>query len=115
MYYRPLPDVIREAHEWAISPHPRLPTGYPFFDDRTDGGAAPGEVILFTARSSVGKTTFALNVMENLAGTPTAMFSLEMHGRYIAQRLAAMHNLTTTHEVVDLAKRGDNTPFIRLA
>jgi replicative DNA helicase len=89
-FYRPIEDVVREYANWATSPQPRIPTGFPILDDRTQGGAAMGEVILFIARSSVGKTAVACNVVIN-ARVPTVFFSLEMHGRYIAKRLASVH------------------------
>lgn len=89
--YRPLTSVAREYVEWCRSDHPRVPTGFSIMDSRTSGGAAYGEVILFQARSGVGKTTFANNVIVRNPDVPTVFFSLEMHARYILNRLAAIN------------------------
>ena len=92
-FFKPLSVTIGEQLEWARHPLPRIPLGYPMFDGRTSGGAAQGELIQFLARSGVGKTTMALNLINNVChgqGVPTVFFSLEMHGRYIVQRLAAI-------------------------
>lgn len=96
MFYKPLSEVVRSYRDWATSDHPRLPTGYAILDSRTSGGAASGEVILFQCRSQVGKTTFGINMIANNIGRPAAFFSLEMHARYVAARLAAIHTNTPT-------------------
>lgn len=94
---KPLVDAANEYKVWASDPTPRLGIGYPIMDSRTNGGAAKGEVILFQARSQVGKTTFALNVLNNIGGDHGALFfSLEMNARYLVPRLAAMHTNTPT-------------------
>lgn len=109
MLLRPLDEIAEEAKAWATSDHPRIGIGYPMFDDRTSGGAAQGEVILFTARSSVGKTAFAVNVIENNPDVPTVKFSLEMHGRYILNRLTAAHTGTSTATVENQLRLGVDT------
>lgn len=91
MALRNLGALSAELTEWATSDIPRVPTGYSFVDSLTNGGVAPGEVLLLLARSGVGKTFFALNVLNNNAGVPAIFFSLEMHGRYTLQRLAGIH------------------------
>lgn len=96
---KPLLEVTKDYRTWATSDHPRIPLGYPMFDGRTNGGAALGEVILFQARSSVGKTTFALNVVANNPERACAFFSLEMNGRYLVPRLAAMYTGTPTEDI----------------
>lgn len=78
----------------------RIPTGFPLFDSRTNGGIAPGEVFLFLARTSVGKTWWALNMIANQdKTTPMIFFSLEMHARYILQRLAGITSNTPTIDI----------------
>lgn len=85
---------------WATSGLTRIPTGYPLYDSRTNGGIAPGEVFLFLARTSVGKTWWALNVIANQdKTTPMVFFSLEMHARYILQRLAGIVSNTPTIDI----------------
>lgn len=113
-FYKPLKDVVREYRTWAQSDHPRIATGYPILDDRTNGGIAQGEVLLFIARSSVGKTAVALNMILN-AHVPTVMFSLEMHGRYIAKRLAAIHSDVPDDKLeYELRTTGQSEAFERL-
>jgi KaiC/GvpD/RAD55 family RecA-like ATPase len=99
MFYKPLSTVATEYLAWATDPNPRVPTGYPILDSRTNGGAAYGEVVLFNCRSQVGKTTFGLNVIANNIGRPCVFFSLEMHGRYLIPRLAAIHTGTPTEDI----------------
>jgi len=113
--FKPLAAAATEYRTWATDPRPRMPIGYPIFDSRTNGGAARGEVILFQARSQVGKTTFALNVIENLGGEHCCIFfSLEMNARYLVPRLAAMHTGVPTSEI-EMAFRttGDHLSIIQ--
>ena len=91
MALRDLGALSTELAEWATSDIPRVPTGYSIFDSRTNGGIAPGEVALFLARSSVGKTWFVINMLNHNPSVPSIFFSLEMHGRYVLQRLTAVH------------------------
>lgn len=98
-YYKPLRDVAKDYINWAISPQPRIATGFQMIDSRTSGGIAAGEVLLFTARSGVGKTAVAGNIVINDPKVKTVFFSLEMHGRYIAMRLAAMATNTPTRQI----------------
>jgi replicative DNA helicase len=98
-FFKPLAEIATDYKRWATDPNPRVPTGYPIMDGRTNGGAAYGEVILFTCRSQVGKTTFALNVINNNVERPAVFFSLEMNGRYLIPRLAAMHTGTPTDQI----------------
>ena len=64
----------------AQSPGPTgTPTGYPELDQHT-GGLQPGELIVLAARPAMGKTTLAMNLVEQVAaaGQPVLVFSLEM-------------------------------------
>lgn len=66
-----------------------IPTGFVDIDRRT-AGLHPAELILIAARPGMGKTSFALNIAENAAirsGKKVAIFSLEMPGIQIANRL----------------------------
>jgi hypothetical protein len=71
----------------------------PWFDEPTNGGIARSEVAMFMAFSSVGKTTFALNVIRNNPHIPVLFMSLEMNWRMVAARLAAMEQGTTTRSI----------------
>lgn len=91
--------VAGELEEWASQDHPRVPLGYDCFDSRTNGGIANGEVAMVMARTEVGKTWFAVNVMVNNPSTPCVFFSIEMAGRYVLERLAAVYTNTPASEV----------------
>ena len=69
-------------------------TGYPDLDNRTNG-FKPGEMIVLAARPSVGKTSLAMNMVENFVLAPeqrekprnVLVFSLEMSSVSLALRL----------------------------
>ena len=68
---------IRRARDGSL---PVWKTGFAKFDELLDGGFLGGNLILLGAISSLGKTTFALQIAENLAlsGNDVLVFSLEM-------------------------------------
>ena len=68
---------IGEVSESANTPS--IPTGFPQLDDALDGGLYPGLYIM-GAISSLGKTTFILQVADQIAqyGHDVLIFSLEM-------------------------------------
>lgn len=116
MYYRTLSEVVADYRAWATSDHPRVGTGYDILDSRTNGGAAEGEVILFQARSQVGKTTFAMNVIDNNRDLPTVFFSLEMAARYVAHKLAAIATGTPTSQIEqELRQHGESRAINELS
>lgn len=63
------------------------PTGYKDLDEVTNG-VHPGDLILLAARPAVGKTSFAMNLVINIAlsGRTCAVFSLEMPKAQLMQR-----------------------------
>ncbi|HAF58195.1 MAG TPA: replicative DNA helicase [Opitutae bacterium] len=69
-------------------------TGYTDLDGLTNG-FKPGEMIVLAARPSVGKTSLAMNIVENIAFSPkyaesprhALVFSLEMSATSLAMRL----------------------------
>jgi len=65
-------------------------TGYAELD-RMTGGLQPSELIILAARPSMGKTALALNIAEHVAitGKGVAVFSLEMSGTMLVQRMLA--------------------------
>lgn len=69
------------------------------FDEPTGGGPAPGEMVLFIARTGVGKTWWGLNVVAANPDTPAIFFSLEMHARYLLKRLSGIHTNTPTGRI----------------
>lgn len=65
-----------------------LPTGYRDIDGITNG-LQNSDLILLAARPSVGKTSFAMNLVTNIAvkeGKSCAVFSLEMSKEQLTQR-----------------------------
>jgi replicative DNA helicase len=66
-----------------------IPTGFPDLDKMTDGLHA-GEMVVFAARPSMGKTSLAMNIVEHVvleSKLPVAVFSLEMTGEALALRM----------------------------
>ena len=66
-----------------------IPTGYKRLDEMTNGLQA-GALIVLAARPGMGKTSLAMNLVENAslrAGKTCAVFSLEMPRSEIVQRL----------------------------
>ena len=67
-----------------------IPTHFDYLD-KLIVGLKPGEMIVLAARPSIGKTTFALNLLRNIALTesnrPVAFFSLEMTAEQITKKL----------------------------
>ncbi len=64
-------------------------TGFTDLDEMTSG-LQPGDLIIVAGRPSMGKTTIAMNMAENVAvgsGKPVAIFSLEMPGDSLAMRM----------------------------
>jgi replicative DNA helicase len=66
-------------------------SGFPILD-RITNGFQKGDLVIIAARPSVGKTSFALNMVSNMVEnkdtkTTVAMFSLEMPAIQLAQRI----------------------------
>lgn len=66
-----------------------LSTGFSDFDDMTSG-LQNSDLVIVAGRPSMGKTTFAMNLAENVAiksKVPVAVFSMEMPGEQLAMRM----------------------------
>jgi len=96
--YRTAKDLVKQTYEIIEkrSHSPETCTGiassFKELDDMTSG-FQDSEFIVIGARPSVGKTAFALTVLANVAirqKIPAALFSLEMSGQAIMQRLLSM-------------------------
>lgn len=78
-----------------------LSTGYSDLDNMTSG-FREGELIIVAARPAMGKTTFGMNLIQNIAmdnqqNKPALVFSLEMPAKQLVQRLiAAMSRVDQT-------------------
>lgn len=66
---------------------PSIRTGFPALDALLGGGLFPGLIVL-GAMSSLGKSTFALQLAQDISagGTPALVFSLEMPARRILSK-----------------------------
>jgi len=70
----------------------KIHSGYHGLDEFL-GGFKPGELIILAARPSMGKTAFAINILEKVAveqKKSVAMFSLEMGSEQIVDRILSM-------------------------
>lgn len=65
------------------------------------GGCCGGQLVVVAARPAVGKSAFGGNVAQNLgmAGTPTAMFSVEMPAGQLAARWLARQTRISSHAI----------------
>ena len=80
-------------------------TGFIDIDKRT-AGLHGSELILIAARPGMGKTTFALNIAQNVAvkgRVPVVIFSLEMPGIQLANRMLASEAMVSSEKI----KKGD--------
>ncbi len=78
-----------------------LPSGFKDLDSLTTG-FQPGDLVILASRPSVGKTTFALNIMRFLSiekKIPTAIFSLEMTKEQLALRLLCMQGRVDAQKI----------------
>lgn len=85
--------VLEQLDALAKTPHQNdvtgLPTGLTDLDKMTTG-MQPGELVILAARPSMGKTSFALNIIEHAAihsKKNVAFFSLEMINAQLGVRL----------------------------
>ncbi|HFC53162.1 MAG TPA: replicative DNA helicase [Gammaproteobacteria bacterium] len=68
-----------------------IPTGFTDFD-KTTCGLQNSDLIVVAGRPSMGKTSFAMNIAENVAiksELPVAVFSMEMPGEQLTMRMVA--------------------------
>ncbi|MDO4788774.1 MAG: replicative DNA helicase [Johnsonella sp.] len=71
-----------------------IPTGFLDLDYKTSG-FQPSDLVLIAARPSMGKTAFVLNIVQHISikhDLPCMIFSLEMSGEQLVQRLLAMES-----------------------
>lgn len=84
-----------------------IATHYTRLDEYTSG-LQPGELIIIAGRPGMGKTSFALNIAENVAlknKLPVAVFTLEMTGEQLVQRMISANARVDQSSI----KRGDLT------
>jgi replicative DNA helicase len=110
-------EIAAEVYEMIEDKGRRgLMTGYFEMDDMLNG-LQNGEMIIVAARPSMGKTAFAMNLVENIATgeqrAACAVFSLEMSKQQLAQRLLCSMAQIDAHKV----RRGmmSNDEYIKMA
>ncbi len=95
--YRTSDDVVNETINIieklykAGGDYTGVPSGFPELDKMTSG-FQPSDFVVIGARPSVGKTAFALTIVQHMAvkkKVPVGFFTLEMSGRLLMQRLMA--------------------------
>ncbi|MCG8429187.1 MAG: replicative DNA helicase [Chromatiales bacterium] len=78
-----------------------LTTGFTDLDGMTSG-LQPSDLVIVAGRPSMGKTTFAMNLCENVAinsGKPVAVFSMEMPGEQLAMRMMSSLGRIDQHRI----------------
>jgi replicative DNA helicase len=78
-----------------------LPTGFVDFDMKTSG-LQPADLVICAGRPSMGKTSFAMNIAENVAiktAKGVAVFSMEMPGDALAMRMMSSLGQIDQHAV----------------
>src|SRR3989442_5010017 len=86
--------------------------------DRLTAGFQRGDLIIVAARPSMGKTAFALNVVQHAAiehNVPVAIFSLEMSKEQLVQRLLCSEGLVDAQRLRRGQLRDDDYPKLARA
>ncbi len=105
--YVALSTALHEYYDELIQIHenqgevPGLPTGFRDLDALL-GGLHPADLIIIAGRPSVGKTSFAMNVVHNIAtkfATAVAVFSLEMSVSQLVHRLVSSEAGVDSHRM----------------
>ncbi len=111
-----IPEVMSELDELSKNKgkFSGVKTGFTGIDNLFDG-LHKSDLIILAARPSVGKTTFAMNIVENIAlqGYSCAVFSLEMSKVQLVKRMMCSVSGVSMEKV----KRGtlDKTDWLKLA
>ena len=100
-------DIFRTSFQSIDALHDRgkrvtgLETGFRAFDDLSRG-LQPSDLIIFAARPSMGKTSFALNIAQHAAvrqKEPVGIFSLEMSREALVLRLLCGEARVDSHKL----------------
>ena len=92
-------------------------TGFNDFDARTSG-LQKSDLIIVAGRPSMGKTTFAMNIAENVAigsGMPVAIFSMEMPGEALTMRMISSLGRINQQDVRSGKLQDDDWPRVTSA
>jgi replicative DNA helicase len=78
-----------------------IPTGFTDFDEKTSG-LQNSDLIIIAGRPSMGKTSFAMNLVEHAAikhRAPVAVFSMEMPGEQLVMRMMSSLGRIDQHKI----------------
>ncbi|MDY0136644.1 MAG: replicative DNA helicase [Thiomicrospira sp.] len=87
------------------------------FDEMTSG-LQKGDLLIVAGRPSMGKTTFSMNLAENVATKskyPVAVFSMEMPGEQLAMRMISSLGRIDAHNMRTGKLSGDDWANLNLA
>ena len=76
-------------------------SGFHYLDDMTNG-FKPGQLVIVAARPGVGKSTLATDIIRSASiqqGVPSLLFSLEMSGQEVYQRVLAAESEVTLSNI----------------
>jgi replicative DNA helicase len=100
-----LPALIDKIDEWHSNPDKLrgLATGFADFDNKT-GGLRGGDLVIVAGRPSMGKTTLAINMAENVAVDPNTkgsvlVFSMEMPAEQLMTRMLSSVGGVELHNI----------------
>jgi replicative DNA helicase len=109
--FTPLSELVRDSFDTIEKLQAQkgmvtgVPTGFTELDEMTTG-MHPGDLVLIAARPSMGKTSFVLNIAQNVASwheTPTpftvGFFSLEMSKEQLFMRLLTSEARIDAHRL----------------
>jgi replicative DNA helicase len=109
--------AVAEAVDWEDEPHRGMPTGLRDLD-RLTNGFGNSNLVIIAGRPSMGKTSLAMQIAENVSHDhPAAVFSLEMPRREVAGRMLKFHtSQTNRNEAIrhlhGLNMQIDDTPAV---
>lgn len=98
----------------ADEPITGIATGFIDLDEKTSG-LQRGDLIIVAGRPSMGKTSFAMNIAENVAikiKKPVLIFSMEMSGESLALRM--MSSLASVDQLKVRTGRMDDSDWERI-
>ncbi len=102
---RMLPELIEKIDEWHANPDAMrgIATGFVDFDRRT-GGLRGGDLVIVAGRPSMGKTTLAINMAENVTLDPNVkgsvlIFSMEMPAEQLMTRMLSSVGGVPLHDI----------------
>jgi len=92
-------------------------TGFSDLDEMTSG-LQPSDLVIIAGRPSMGKTSLAMNIVENAAvgsKLPVAVFSMEMPGQQLALRMLASLGRINAHRIRTGKLNDDDWPRLTSA